>query len=291
MLWPGGRLKSPKVFQKGESSLNITDVRMKKVGGTGKVKAVGSITVGPDFVVHEVKVINGVNGLFVALPSKKMADGTFKDLVHPITAAAREVMQKMVLEKYALAMETGPANSLPEETAATTEPMSGTATDGAAPGGEATPATATSGDSGGPPVSSATEVTVQAVTVTALPAAAAAAEPAVAVTLAVAAESDAGDGSGESGEATGVHEAASWLGPDSGLGSRVPISASASQDAEDGSLGRHSGEAGAGGSSYRTFNTFDGQSMGDTRAYRRQNSKGTPITGAGAGETAGPGAA
>ncbi len=311
---PAGRQSSPKFFHEGESSLNITDVRMKKVGGSGKVKAVGSITVGADFVVHEVKVILGVNGLFVALPSKKMADGTFKDLVHPITAEAREAMQKAVLEKYTLAMEAGPdspVTSSAEEVTATAAPAAGTtvgsavaattpgatsvaagtATDGPVSVGPASPlpATATSAEMAGHPAALATEVTVQAVTGAMQPVPATAAEPVVA-TLAAAAENDAGDGNGASGEATGVHEAArsaAWSGQDSGMKSNTPISVSASQSQEEGLGGRDAETDHAGGSAYHSYVRYDGTSTHDTRSHHRPTRKNPPIAGAGSGETGG----
>jgi stage V sporulation protein G len=93
--------------------VQVTDIRMKRIGGEGKVKAFCSITLGNQFVVHEVKVINGANGLFVAMPSKRMGDGEFRDLMHPLTAEAREALQKTVLEAYVACEEAAAAFPAP----------------------------------------------------------------------------------------------------------------------------------------------------------------------------------
>lgn len=81
-------------------SLNVTDVRIKKVEGRGKLKALVSITFEDSFVVNEVKVINGKNGLFVAMPSTKDKKGAFRDIAHPIKSETREDITKTVLEAY-----------------------------------------------------------------------------------------------------------------------------------------------------------------------------------------------
>lgn len=80
--------------------MNITDVRVKKVGNEGKLKAYVSVTFDDSFVVHNLKVINGQSGIFVAMPSRKTNSGEFKDVAHPINSAFREVLQKAVLEAY-----------------------------------------------------------------------------------------------------------------------------------------------------------------------------------------------
>jgi stage V sporulation protein G len=80
--------------------MNITDVRVKKVGNEGKLKAYVSVTFDDSFVVHNLKVINGQSGIFVAMPSRKTTSGEFKDVAHPINSAFREVLQKAVLEAY-----------------------------------------------------------------------------------------------------------------------------------------------------------------------------------------------
>lgn len=87
--------------------MNITDVRVRKVTEEGKMKAIVSVTFDEEFVVHDIKVIEGLNGLFIAMPSRKMADGEFRDIAHPINAATRQKIQEAVFEEYekALAVE------------------------------------------------------------------------------------------------------------------------------------------------------------------------------------------
>ena len=80
--------------------MNITDVRVRKVNQEGKMKAVVSITIDNEFVVHDIKVIEGENGLFIAMPSRKTNSGDFKDTAHPINASAREKIQNAILVKY-----------------------------------------------------------------------------------------------------------------------------------------------------------------------------------------------
>jgi stage V sporulation protein G len=80
--------------------MNITDVRVRKINTEGKMKAVVSVTFDDAFVVHDVKVVEGMNGIFVAMPSRKTPEGEFRDIAHPISAAAREVIQTAVLKAY-----------------------------------------------------------------------------------------------------------------------------------------------------------------------------------------------
>lgn len=80
--------------------MNITDVRIRKINMDGRMKAIVSVTFDDAFVVHDVKVVEGQNGLFVAMPSKKMPDGEFRDIAHPISSSAREVIQSAVLKAY-----------------------------------------------------------------------------------------------------------------------------------------------------------------------------------------------
>jgi len=80
--------------------MNITDVRVRKINTEGKMKAVVSVTFDDAFVVHDVKVVEGMNGIFVAMPSRKTPEGEFRDIAHPISAAAREVIQAAVLKAY-----------------------------------------------------------------------------------------------------------------------------------------------------------------------------------------------
>ena len=77
--------------------MQITDVRVRKVTKEGKMKAVVSITIDNEFVVHDIKVIDGEKGLFIAMPSRKATDGEYRDIAHPDT---RERIQREILEKY-----------------------------------------------------------------------------------------------------------------------------------------------------------------------------------------------
>ena len=85
---------------KGEGCMNITDVRVRRVAKEGKMKAVVSITIDEEFVVHDIKVIEGQNGLFIAMPSRKTPDGEFKDIAHPINTETREKIQSAILKAY-----------------------------------------------------------------------------------------------------------------------------------------------------------------------------------------------
>lgn len=80
--------------------MEITDVRVRKVAKEGKMKAVVSITFDNEFVVHDIKVIEGEKGLFIAMPSRKALDGEFRDIAHPINSDTREKLQKAILNKY-----------------------------------------------------------------------------------------------------------------------------------------------------------------------------------------------
>lgn len=80
--------------------MNITDVRVRRVAKEGKMKAVVSITIDEEFVVHDIKVIEGEKGLFIAIPSRKATDGEYRDIAHPINSATREKIQNIILEKY-----------------------------------------------------------------------------------------------------------------------------------------------------------------------------------------------
>ena len=80
--------------------MQITDVRIRKVEKEGKMKAVVSITIDEEFVVHDIKIIEGEKGLFIAMPSRKAADGEYRDIAHPIKSDTRDRIQKLILEKY-----------------------------------------------------------------------------------------------------------------------------------------------------------------------------------------------
>ena len=84
--------------------MQITDVRMRKVENAGKLKGVASVTFDDEFVVHDIKVIEGEKGLFIAMPSRKAADGEYRDIAHPINSETRDRIQKMILERYEVAL-------------------------------------------------------------------------------------------------------------------------------------------------------------------------------------------
>ena len=85
--------------------MTITDVRVRKIASEGKMKAIVSITFDNEFVVHDIKVIEGQNGLFIAMPSRKTPDGEFKDIAHPINTDTREKIQSSILKAYQTAVE------------------------------------------------------------------------------------------------------------------------------------------------------------------------------------------
>ena len=80
--------------------MEITDIRIRKVVGEGKLKAYVTVTFDDCFVVHNVKVIEGKTGVFIAMPSRKTTTGEYKDVAHPIHPEFREAMQKKILDKY-----------------------------------------------------------------------------------------------------------------------------------------------------------------------------------------------
>lgn len=80
--------------------MNVTDVRVRKILTDGKMKAIVSVTLNDMFVIHDVKVVEGQKGLFVAMPSRKTPSGEFRDIAHPINSSAREIIQSAVLEAY-----------------------------------------------------------------------------------------------------------------------------------------------------------------------------------------------
>ena len=80
--------------------MQITDVRVRKIEKEGKMKAIVSITIDNEFVVHDIKVIEGEKGLFIAMPSRKAADGEYRDIAHPINSTTRDRIQTLILDKY-----------------------------------------------------------------------------------------------------------------------------------------------------------------------------------------------
>lgn len=80
--------------------MQVTDVRIRKITKEGKMKAIVSITLDDEFVIHDIKIIEGEKGLFIAMPSRRAGDGEYRDIAHPINSDTREKVQKMILEKY-----------------------------------------------------------------------------------------------------------------------------------------------------------------------------------------------
>ncbi len=84
--------------------MQITDVRVRKITKEGKMRAIVSITIDDEFVVHDIKVIEGDKGLFIAMPSKKATDGEYRDIAHPINSSTREKIQSIILDRYQKAL-------------------------------------------------------------------------------------------------------------------------------------------------------------------------------------------
>lgn len=80
--------------------MEVTDVRVRKIDGEGKLRAVVSITLDDVFVIHDIKVIDGDTGLFIAMPSKKATNGMFRDIAHPINTETREYLKKVIIDAY-----------------------------------------------------------------------------------------------------------------------------------------------------------------------------------------------
>ena len=80
--------------------MQITDVRVRRIEKEGKMKAIVSITLDNEFVIHDIKVIEGEKGLFIAMPSRKTGDGEYKDIAHPINSETRDAIQKLIISKY-----------------------------------------------------------------------------------------------------------------------------------------------------------------------------------------------
>ena len=81
-------------------NITVTDVRVKKHDTDNKIKGIVSVTIDDTFVVHDIKIIESDNGLFIAMPSKKGSDGKFKDVAHPINTETRNMLQELILAKY-----------------------------------------------------------------------------------------------------------------------------------------------------------------------------------------------
>lgn len=80
--------------------MQITDVRIRKICDETKMKAIVSVTFDEEFVVHDIKIIEGQNGLFIAMPSRKVGDGDFRDIAHPLTSETRSKIKDAIFEKY-----------------------------------------------------------------------------------------------------------------------------------------------------------------------------------------------
>ena len=80
--------------------MQITDVRVRKITKEGKMRAVVSITIDNEFVIHDIKVIEGEKGLFIAMPSRKSSDGEYRDIAHPINSETREAIQNLIISRY-----------------------------------------------------------------------------------------------------------------------------------------------------------------------------------------------
>lgn len=91
--------------------MNITDIRIRKVAKEGKLKAVASITIDGEFVVHDIKIIDGEKGFFIAMPSRKTNDGEYHDIAHPINSGTREMLQTLIIKKF----ESEEDTDIPEE--------------------------------------------------------------------------------------------------------------------------------------------------------------------------------
>lgn len=87
-------------WEGGEVKMQVTDVRIRKITDEGKMKAIVSVTFDNEFVVHDIKIIEGQNGFFIAMPSRRMADGDFKDIAHPINSETRSKIQEAIFKEY-----------------------------------------------------------------------------------------------------------------------------------------------------------------------------------------------
>ncbi len=95
--------------------MKITDVRIRRIAKEGKMKAIVSITLDDEFVVHDIKVIEGEKGLFIAMPSRKTTTGEYKDIAHPINSQTREQIQEMILNEYQRALTDPDMTTFDEE--------------------------------------------------------------------------------------------------------------------------------------------------------------------------------
>ena len=87
-------------YEKVVKGLNITDIRVKKIPSESKMRAVVSVTFDDAFVVHDIKIIEGQDKLFTAMPSRRTHENEFKDIAHPINSEMREMLEKAIIAKY-----------------------------------------------------------------------------------------------------------------------------------------------------------------------------------------------
>ena len=105
-------------------TMQITDVRIRKICDESKMKAIVSVTFDEEFVVHDIKIIEGQNGLFIAMPSRKVGEGDFRDIAHPLTTESRSKIKDAIFEKYnnlLAEQEAEQTSEKPEETEQETE--------------------------------------------------------------------------------------------------------------------------------------------------------------------------
>ena len=88
------------ILDERSERMEVTDVRLRRVQTDGRMRAIASITLDDEFVVHDIRVIDGNSGLFVAMPSKRTPDGEFRDIAHPINSGTRNKIQEIVLAAY-----------------------------------------------------------------------------------------------------------------------------------------------------------------------------------------------
>ena len=91
--------------------MEITDVRIKRVDGESRLKAIVSVVFDDEFVVHDIKIVEGERGLFIAMPGRKTSKGGFRDIAHPVSATARERIQTSILEKYEILIHPSDADA------------------------------------------------------------------------------------------------------------------------------------------------------------------------------------
>lgn len=96
--------------------MNITDVRIREIKDQGKMKAVVSITFDDEFVVHDIKIVDGQNGAFIAMPSKRIGEGTYRDIAHPLSLETRNKIKDAIFDEYSKIMDAKESEIPQEET-------------------------------------------------------------------------------------------------------------------------------------------------------------------------------